>query len=154
MLFVNCKIWTSPHFSRRYCFSIIYHNHQPLSKISVSLKTAKDAECAKHFYPSPRTSANSAVSIELIPTLHSIFVSPAAWVPLSICSTRPRSVWAGRRFSVPCGCIGIRRSGGAKWMLCWLLPAAVKIYYSLNIALKGRKGVNPGILRRQLLLFL
>ena len=39
MLFVNCKIWTSPHFSRRYCFSIIYHNHQPLSKISVSLNT-------------------------------------------------------------------------------------------------------------------
>jgi len=32
-------------------------------------------------------------------------------------------LWCGGlagAFMVPCGCMGIRRSGGAMWMLCWL----------------------------------
>jgi len=97
------------------------------------------------------------IDMQIPPSIHQFSCRPKSFhsARVSVRSAPPALVVRGLAgvLMVPRGCMGIQRSGGAKWMLCWLLPAAVKIYYSLNIALKGRKGVNPGILRRQLLLF-
>ncbi len=64
-------------------------------------------ECAERFYPSLRTSANSAVSIELNPApihLHAVLPPPSrlhsARVPLLLCSDRSCGVGAGTGFSI------------------------------------------------------